>query len=288
MTKRLEVLNPLVLAASIWRHRALPALLAAVLVPVPGALKAQEEPPPLVTDRPDQTESTAIVPRGSVQIEAGAKRDVDEVDGEKTISDGVGNFLLRIGLSRIAELRLGWNGLTARDQRSGTVSNRISGQTDASLGAKFHLATEKGRRPAMAVIAFVSVPSGRDEFTSDGFDPGALFAFSHTISDRIGLGYNAGLVFESTAPEGEDRQTLSTWTYAIASGFSLSEKVGTFVEVFGSAPASASGSSAHSFDAGLTWLVRPNLQLDTSAGVGLNDGATDWFVSVGFSVRLPR
>lgn len=264
------------------------ALLLAVLLHVPAALAAQEEPPPLVTDRPDQTESTGIVPKGMVQLETGLKRDVDTQDGEETISDSIGSGLVRIGISRIAELRLGWNGLTSRDQRSGSVEARTSGAADASVGAKFRLATEKGRRPAMAVIAGVSIPAGDDEVTSDGFDPIALFAFSNTISDRIGLGYNAGVVFESTNSENGDRTTLSSLVFSIASGFTLTDKLATFVEVFGSTPASASGSSSMSFSTGLMWLVLPNLQLDMSGGAGLNEGANDWFVGIGLSVRFPR
>ena len=262
--------------------------LLTLLLLLPAALPAQEDPPPLVTDRPDQTESTAIVPRGSVQLEIGAMREREVEGDDGTTSDSFGNLLVRIGISRIAEVRLGWNAFTSRDRRAGSTERRASGASDASLGAKFHLANEKGRRPAMAVIAAASVPAGDEEFTSDGYDPGVLLAFSHTISDRIGLGYNAGLVFESSVPEGGDRTTLSSFTYSLVSGIALSDKVGTFVELFGSAPASASGASALSFDAGFTWLVRPNMQLDASGGVGLNDGATDWFLGLGLSVRFPR
>ena len=249
---------------------------------------AQEESPPLVTDRPDQTESTAIVPKGSVQLEMGVKQDADELARAEEVTDTFGSALLRIGLARKVELRLGWNGFGARDQRKGAVSKRRQGIRDANLGAKIHLAPEKGRRPGIAVIPGVSVPVGNEELTSGGVDPGVLVAFNHTISDRVGLGYNGGLVFESNEPTGGDRRTLSTWVYSIASGITLSETLGTFVEVFGSTPASASGSTAVSFDTGLVWLARPNLQFDASAGLGLTDSATDWFVSVGLTVRLPR
>jgi hypothetical protein len=34
--------------------------------------------------------------------------------------------------------------------------------------------------------------------------------------------------------------------------------------------------------------VRPNLQLDAAAGVGLSSAADDVFVGLGLSVRLPR
>jgi hypothetical protein len=41
-------------------------------------VKAQDKVPELVTDRPDQTESSAVVPPGSLQIETGFIMGKDE------------------------------------------------------------------------------------------------------------------------------------------------------------------------------------------------------------------
>jgi hypothetical protein len=48
------------------------------------------------------------------------------------------------------------------------------------------------------------------------------------------------------------------------------------------------GDSEHLFDAGFTFLVLPNLQLDVSGGVGLNNNAMDNFLSFGLTYRLPN
>jgi hypothetical protein len=39
---------------------------------------------------------------------------------------------------------------------------------------------------------------------------------------------------------------------------------------------------------GFTFLVNDDLQLDVSAGAGLNDAAPDFFVAAGVAWRLPR
>jgi hypothetical protein len=57
------------------------------------------ETPELVTDRPDQTESTEIVPKGFVQTELG----LGDADGADATFAG----LARIGLSERIELRVG-------------------------------------------------------------------------------------------------------------------------------------------------------------------------------------
>ena len=49
-----------------------------------------------------------------------------------------------------------------------------------------------------------------------------------------------------------------------------------------------SGSNSHGFDWGFTWAVKNNIQLDIFAGKSLNDPATDFFVNMGFSMRLPQ
>jgi hypothetical protein len=61
------------------------------------------------------------------------------------------------------------------------------------------------------------------------------------------------------------------------------------VEVFGEKPESgALGGTQVSLDGGVTYLVRPNLQLDAYAGAGVSDVAPDWIAGIGLSVRWPR
>jgi hypothetical protein len=252
----------------------------------PGA--AQEQPPELVTDRPDQTESAEVVPRGFFQLEAGWVHTVDDEDGVTDRSDDIGNFLLRIGIFENVELRLGWNGFTARDRRAVSVDESQSGLRDADLGAKIKLAEERGARPQIALLGALVLPVGDDEVSESRFDPAFRFAFAHTLSDRLGVGYNLGMVWESEADDDGERKLLSSAIYTLASGVAITDTVSAYVELFGSIPATASGTPSNSFDGGFVWLVRPNLQLDIEAGVGLSSAAADWFIGAGLSVRFPR
>ena len=82
------------------------ALLLLLIAPV-GTGVAREQPPDMVTDRPDQTESAAVVPRGLLQVETGYlfARDGD-VDGH-----AVPGTLFRLGLGGRLELRIGHVGI---------------------------------------------------------------------------------------------------------------------------------------------------------------------------------
>jgi hypothetical protein len=67
----------------------------------------------------------------------------------------------------------------------------------------------------------------------------------------------------------------------------LTYRLSCFVEFFGDIPTGSDERPANSFDGGLTFLMADNLQLDASSGAGLSDGADDWFLAVGLSVRFP-
>jgi hypothetical protein len=267
-------------------------LVLGALGPGPPPLRAQDTPPgDLVTDRPDQTESAAVVPPGYVQVEAGVLVTRDEAGGRSVETVEGPGTLVRIGLGGRTELRLGWAGylkeeadlLGSRGERV-----RVEGPGDAEVGAKVRLRDEAGRLPDAALLVGVSLPVGDDELTSDRLDPTLLLSLAHTLSDRLSLGYNAGVAWSSEAGDAGVLETYSHGVYSAAVGIGLTDRLGAFVELFGAEPIDAPGGSEVALDGGLTWLVRPNLQLDVAAGAGLTDDARDWFVGTGVSVRWPR
>ena len=155
----------------------------------------------------------------------------------------------------------------------------LAGFSPLYLGFKTRITGEQGWVPEIAFLGGVSLPfTERKEFRA--LHPAAImrFAFSHTLSRKISLGYNLGAEWEPESGPG--------YFYTAALGIGLTEKVGVFAEVFGLLATDAP--NEHLADAGITWLVLPNLQLDLSGGVGLNEAAGDYFISAGLSYRIPR
>lgn len=243
---------------------------------------------PLVTDRPDQTESASIVPAGRVQIETGAataRREAGDVDTELS---RLGGTLLRVGVSARAELRFGWDGVLRLENRADSGAT-LDGSGDSAVGAKILLVEARGRRPQSALIVTALLPTGDDALGRERVDPSFRLANSHELTPRLGLGYNLGADWFSLRDDDDGQtHTLSRVVYTVVLGVGLGARTGAFVEAFGSVAASEDGGPAHALDAGFTWLVRHNVQLDATAGLGLSDEADAWFLGFGACARFPR
>jgi hypothetical protein len=253
-----------------------------------AALEDGAPPPPLVTDRPDQTESSAVVAAGLVQVEAGWTHiETGDSNGDATL-DGFGETLVRVGLGKRIELRVGFAGFRVVEPGgTGGGEEKEDGFGGAALGLKAGLVEERGARPRIALIAGTTIPGGQGLFSNDEADPFLRVAASNTLSERLTLGYNLGAAWLTVEDEAGDEDTLSVLLGTVSLGISATQRVGFFVELFGESGLSADGDFTAA-DAGVTWLVLGNLQLDASGGVGLSDSAMDWFAGLGVSFRLPR
>jgi len=266
---------------------ALLGVLGSIHSPCAAAERAAVSPPQLVTDRPDQTESSILVPAGFAQLEAGWVFSREDEAGLRVDTHVLPQSLMRIGLIDELELRVGWTGYVSEQTRRGGVEEDADGAGDAEIGAKARLWNRHGSSSG-ALIVSVSVPLGADVHTTDRFDPSFRFSASHSLAENLALGYNIGSTWRSAPDPSGERHTLSDLLYTLALGFGdITPRLSAFVELFGEVPASASGKPRHSLDGGFTFLVRPNLQLDFFSGLGLSDEADDGFFGAGVSVRFP-
>lgn len=228
---------------------------------------------PLVTDRPDATESSSVVGKGTIQLETGISRAEDASGTEGT---EIGNTLLRLGIFENWEARVGWEGYFD--------SRNLHGSGDMLLGTKVNLKEEEGWSPEAAILAHTTVPVGKEALSRDAFDPDLLFSFSHTLSPELSIGYNLGASLETSRTPAGNKTTRSSALYSVAAGYTITDHWGTYIEFFGSEALSAKESTRY-INGGLTYLINDDLQLDAFGGFGLNDAADDWFVGLGLSKR---
>ncbi|MGW8179584.1 MAG: transporter, partial [bacterium] len=248
----------------------------------------QTKVPELTTDRPDRTESSAVVPKGFIQAELGWEFARDQIAELRTDKQQFPATLIRLGIFSRAEFRFEWEGGFWEKNMLSGERQTSNGPGDNGIGTKVFLWEECEWIPESALITGVSLPTGKDGFSTERFDPFVRLAMSNQLTERLGLGYNVAVDWESFLETSSDRDTRPSFAYSVVLGIALNGRSSIFVEIFGRAPVHSSGTSRISADTGFTYLVLGNLQFDMSTGMGLSSSAPDWFLGGGVSFRLPK
>lgn len=227
-------------------------------------------PGPIVTDRPDFTEATAVVAAGHVQAEGGYT-----LSGEGRLHEhSFGELLLRVGLAPRAELRLTSNYVVAR---AGTLQS--SGMEDASVGAKLgFLDAAHGIVPATSIIVATSVPTGASAVSDGRATPEAKLVLGWDLPFGTSLGVNA-----NWSRPVDERGRLDAHAWSASFGHGITERVGAYAEAF-SLSEVRGGPAARFANGGLSFAASDALQFDVRAGAQLG-GSHAFFTGVGISRR---
>ena len=239
---------------------------------------------PLVTDRPDFTESSSTVGRGVAQLEMGYTYVYDAEAGDRTRTHSYPQTLLRYGiLAEWLELRVGWNYAEEATRVDG-VPARAGGSEDLYLGLKFALTPQECLLPEMALIAQMTVPSGSAAFSAGETLPGVNWIYSWEINDWLSTAGSSQFNRAIDEVTGETYlEYAQSWTF----GYSLTERLGAYTEWFALIPSGADTvRTQHYFNGGFTFLLSNDIQYDVFAGVGLNRAADDYFLGTGLSMRF--
>jgi hypothetical protein len=235
-----------------------------------GAYGFSQEIETIQTDRPDQTETPYLVPKGMFQAETGFTYQKNDANSSALI---LPSTLWKYGVNENFELRM-----ITEFVREKFEENAISGFNPVLLGCKIKIADEKGWLPKTSIIAHIGIPNlASTKNKLDYFAPEFRFVMQHTLTEKMTFSYNLGAEWDGFSAE-------PTFIYTITSGYSLTDKWGAYVEFFGFAP--QKNKANHSFDGGITYLINSNFMLDISSGFGVTKNAPDYYVALGFSFRL--
>jgi hypothetical protein len=260
--------------------------------PTTNVLGLEAEPltGPLITDRPDFTESTTAVPFGHVQLETGYTFTYDDEGGRRVSDQTFPEALLRVGLVKDWELRVGWTGwslteeLFVEENDAGRMVRRKEhddGGTDMTIGFKRFLLPQEGLRPELGVIGELSLPTGTGTKSSGDVDPQVKILWSYDLPADSYIAGNINLA----VPTSEDGRFFQT-AASVSLGHALTDWMGVYVEYFGFYPNDRWTDCAHTVNGGFTFLITDNLQFDVRTGAGLNEEADDFFAGAGLSMRF--
>lgn len=231
----------------------------------------------LETDRPDQTESSAVVPKGMFQIEAGVGVEIQNTDpssNNKVQTLTLPTTLFRIAMGSRIELRVVNTLLAERHYNPFSDTKRNLVVDALQLGFKGQILTGDGLKPQLAIMSHVVLPTG--SVVSNEFGAVTKILVSHDFKNGWGLGYNLGYDFEG--------KNASSYTYSLALNIPITAKIGGYLEAYGQY--SESGLLTSNADAGFTYLLTENMQFDYSFGLGLNHRMN--YQAVGLSIRFSK
>lgn len=243
------------------------------------------------TDRPDTTESPYSLDAGHVQFELSVvdhTRDRRNSDDESRHSLAVLPMLIKVGLTNRTDIQLGVAPYTidrAESRADGTTSE-VEGFSDTIVRLKVNLwgndDTDEGAT-ALAVMPYVSIPTGRDGLSSRHLDGGVIVPFAAALPADFALG---AMVQLDWARSQEDDRAVFDFVHTVTVGHDIIGDLGGYIEYAGFANLNHDEEYRGYFDAGLTYAISEDIQVDGGVRFGLTRAADDVGLFVGLSWRF--
>jgi hypothetical protein len=267
-------------ASSTCRLSALACLLALAVFAQQN--RPSNPPDEFSADRPGFGESTETIAPGFLQLEAGFLADAHALAGGPVRNISVPQPLLRIGLTRLLEMRLEADGFERESDASGATRELHYGGSDMSVGAKVRLLREGPRRPAVSLLASVSLPVGSSYFSSGGIDPEFHLIWAKSLPRGFDASGNFNLAWQTGGPQ---------WTSQRAASFQVGHGIAAglhgFGEIYRVWPIEGD-EPAHVFaSVGVSRPLGADAQLDVEAGHTMMARTPSWFFGFGFAIRRP-
>ena len=253
-------------------------LLAAVLIPAAAAAGDA-----INADRPGIADGSMVVGSGRFQIETGLQQEFRDRLGEKTHTVFVPT-LLRLGLSEAWEMRIESNAHTwARVTAADGTFTKSSGDAPVSIGAKYHFQDADSTHPSLGVIARIFPRSGSGDYRTRHTTGDVRLVADWDFADDWSLNPNIGVArYEDGAG-----QVFSAGLFAATLSYNVSKTLNLFLDGAAQTLEKKNGKTMTMYDAGITYQMTPDTQLDFSVGIrGRGDTPANQFIGAGLSVRF--
>jgi len=223
----------------------------------------------IATDRPDVTNSSLVVPVGSLQNENGVN--VSARDGSQTI-DGT-NSRWRLGIAPCLEVLVDLPTYFANVRSHGN-----SGFTDLSPAIKWQISPVPGKID-LSMVTGVALPTGTEVIAGRGAQPYLQFPWSYELGGGWGT---SGMLTTFFFPAGLANKQTTEATFVLEK--KVTERASLFVEYVGDYP--SRGSSVQLINTGGGYLLTRTQQIDFHVAFGLNRNSPNYIVGVGYSFRF--
>jgi len=223
----------------------------------------------IATDRPDVTNSSLVVPVGSLQNENGIN--TTGQGPEKSI-DGT-NSRWRLGVAPCLEILV-----DLPNYVGGLKGGADSGFTDVSPAVKWQFSSLP-EQWNLSMTAGAGLPTGASRIAGSGVQPYLQFPWSHDLGGGWGT---SGMFTTFFSPSDPSNHQTTQATFVLER--QVTERASLFVEYVATYP--DRGGSVDLINSGGTFVLTKTQQIDFHVAFGLNRNSPDYIVGVGYSIRF--
>ena len=243
----------------------------------------------LSTDRPDLTESPYTVDAGHVQWEidllnATYDRTANQGESLTNVSRIWGGLNFKLGL--LDQVDLQTIVPIHVDQRTKSLtpgqSQRKKGTGDLTTRLKINLWGNDGGRTAMAIIPFVTFPTGTDQIGQERTTGGVVLPFAVELKKGWSLGAQTEVDWVEDEGNGLDTQWFNTLTL----GHAIVGNLAGYTECTARMHLDSDQAWEGQWNVGLTYAISSEIQLDGGCNFGITSSAPDANPFLGLSMRF--
>ena len=216
-----------------------------------------QNPPEMVTDRPDQTDGAYVLPKNYLQVENGVLFNNTAM---------LNNFMARYGYSKSGELRCAMD--------LGSINSDFT-IMPVQLSVKQRLFNQSGALPLVTLIGYLNFgPIASSNASSNKIEGSLLLAFQHELNDDMAFEWNLG-------SQSFSNDLKFTFLYSCK----LFKRTTMFIQYF--SDFDKASKPVHNADVGILYAASNNLNLDIGLGSTLDSSLYKAiFFTMGASYRF--
>ncbi|MBI3850516.1 MAG: transporter [Verrucomicrobia bacterium] len=242
------------------------------------------------TDRPDKTESPYTIDAGHFQIEMDVlsysfDRYNSDVNNTRVETVSIAPINLKAGLRNNVDFQLilePYTSVRTHDRSAGTIRNQ-RGFGDIVARIKWNLWGNDGCPTAFAVMPFVKPPTNQDELGNDSVEGGLILPLAVELACEWAMGLMTEFDFNrDSSGGGFHTEFINSITFS----HDIVGKLGGYVEFFSLVSTESGAAWIGTVDAGLTYALMDDIQLDAGVNIGVTRAADDINPIFGISMRF--
>jgi hypothetical protein len=245
----------------------------------------------IATDRPVQSETPTVVPKGYFQGEEGVyfEEGLDYTCDRRSSTDLLAyNLLIKYGIIKNLELRYTFDYFhyeTTDKTFDPEETSSIGGVNAPNVGLKYSFLQETdGWKPNLTLSLHSQFDwYGREEFQPEYANLNFRLTAGKTI---VSSWYFVGGLGSTWVDDPESEPDLNY--YVAQTGYTFFDKLTVIAELYG-VRNYEQDDNRNAFNGALVYLINSNHQVDLSGGMGLADNWYGSYIALGYSMRFnPR